>query len=101
LKIKIDQILVVLFLASIPFIGYFVITTKSNQKIEGTVVDFGATADDTGIYSFLMVKLENNTTVKVNYQLASKKNIGKKVLLNERTTNFLEIKNYKIVKWYD
>lgn len=68
--------------------------------MKGIVVDFGATTDDTGIHSFLIVKLENKKTVKINYNLASRINIGKKVLVNERTTKLLNIKKYKIIKWY-
>jgi len=100
LKIKIEQIVIILFLTAVPFLVYFVASTKSQQTINGTVIDFGATADDTGIHSFLIVKLENNNTVQVRYQLASGKNIGKEVLIAERTTKFFHMKNYKIIKWY-
>ncbi|WP_324171942.1 hypothetical protein [Sulfurimonas sp.] len=100
MKIKLEQIFIILFIISIPFIIYFGVSTKSQLTIKGTVVDFGATTDDTGIHSFLMVKLENNRTIKIDYQLASGLNIGKKVLVNERTTKLFDMKKYKIIKWY-
>lgn len=100
MKIKIEQIIVVLLLATIPLLSYFAASTKSQANIEGTVIDFGATVNDTGIESFLIVKLENNNTVTVKYQPASGKNIGKKVLVRERTTKLFDMKNYIIIKWY-
>lgn len=100
LRTKIEQIFVILFLISIPIILYFIVSTKSQLTMKGIVVDFGATTDDTVIHSFLIVKLENKKTVKINYNLASRINIGKKVLVNERTTKLLNIKKYKIIKWY-
>ncbi len=100
MKIKIDQIVIVIFLAAIPFLVYFFASVKSQQNIHGTVSDFGATVDDTGIHSFLLVKLDTNNTVKVKYQSASGKNLGKKVLVSERTTKLFDVKNYKIIKWY-
>jgi hypothetical protein len=47
-----------------------------------------------------MVRLDNNNTVKVRYQLESGKNIGKKVLVSVRTTKFFDMKKYKVIKWY-
>jgi len=66
-----------------------------------SVVDFDAYTDEQAIHSFLMVKLDTNRTVKVIYQSASGFNIGKKVLLNERTTAFFGMKKYRIIKWYE
>lgn len=34
------------------------------------------------------------------YESASGFNVGKKVLLNEKTTAFFGMKKYKIIKWY-
>ena len=100
MKIKIEQILIILFLIAIPFLVYFASSTKSQQNIIGTVIDFGATTDDTGIHSFLIIKLVNNKTVKIKYQPAAGRNIGKKVLVAESTTKLFDMKNYKIIKWY-
>ena len=100
MKTKLEQLIIIVFILSIPFIIYFSMSTKSQLSLQGTVVNFGARTDDTGIYSFLIVKLENDKTVKINYHLASGLNIGKKVLVNERTTKFFDIKKYKIIKWY-
>jgi len=100
LKIKFEQIFIILFIISIPFIIYFSASTKSQLLLNGTVIDFGATTDDTGVYPFLMVKLEDNRTVKIDYQPASGLNIGKKVRVHERTTKLFDMKKYRIIKWY-
>ena len=97
---KIEKIFTILFLLSLPFIVYYMASTKSIQKIEGRVVDFGGHTDDLGIHRFLMIKLDTNQTVKVMYQPASGFNVGKKVLLNERVTVFFGMKKYRIIKWY-
>jgi len=97
---KIEKIFTVLVLLSLPFMVYFMASTKSVQKIEGRVVDFGAYTNEEGIHSFLMVKLDTNRTIKVMYQPASGFNVGKKVLLNEKTTAFFGMKKYRIIKWY-
>ena len=98
---KIEKIITILFLLSLPFVVYFMASTKSVENIEGRVVDFGAYTNEQGIHSFLMVKLDTNRTVKVMYESASGFNVGKKVLLNERTTAFFGMKKYKIIKWYE
>ena len=49
-----------------------------------TIINFGAKVDDTGIHSFLMVKLDDNKIIKVNYNKASKFDIGK-----NRDSNFV------------
>lgn len=64
--------------------------------INGQVINFGAKVDDTGIHSFLMVKLDDNKIIKVNYNKASKFDIGKIVIINEKTTNFFAIKRYTL-----
>ena len=97
---KIEKIFTVLVLLSLPFMVYFMALPKSIQKIEGKVVDFGAYTDDSGIQSFLMVKLDTNRTVKVMYERASGFNVGKNILLNEKTTAFFGMKKYRIIKWY-
>ncbi len=98
---RIEKIVTILFLVSLPFVVYFTSLTKSVQKMEGQVVDFGAYTNEQGIHSFLMVKLDTNRTVKVMYESASGFNVGKKVLLNEKTTAFFGMKKYKIIKWYE
>ena len=100
MKTSLQQIFTILFIVSIPFIIYFSSSTKSQTIINGTVIDFGAVMDDTGHYSFLMVKLEDNRTVKIDYQPASGLDIGKKVRVNERITKLFDMKKYKIIKWY-
>jgi len=100
MKTKFEQFIIIIFLLSIPFIIYFLTQTKSIHNIKGTVIDFGATVNDTGIHSFLIVNLEDNRTVIIKYQLASKLNIGKKILIHEKTTKLFDIKTYKIMKWY-
>ena len=95
-----EPIFIILFIISIPFIIYFSASTKSQLILNGTVTDFGATTDDNGVYPFLMVKLEDNRTVVIDYQPASGLNIGKKVRVNERTTKLFDMKKYKIIKWY-
>jgi len=97
--IKFEQTIVILFLISIPFLIYFLIQTKSVHTYNGTIIDFGATSDDTKIYSFFIVKLDNNRTIKVDYQLASGLYIGKKVIVKERTTKLFNIKSYEIIRW--
>jgi hypothetical protein len=99
LKTKLGQIAVVLFIISIPVIIYLSVSTKSETTIYGQVIDFGATTDDSGIHSFLSVELEDNRTVKIDYDPASKRNVGKKVLVHERTTKLLGMKKYTIVGW--
>lgn len=100
MKFDIKKSLVLLFPISIPFLIYFGTATKSQLNIKGTVVDFGAIVDDGGINSFVMVKLDDNRTVKIDYSLASGFNIGKQVLVQERTTELFDMKRYKIIKWY-
>jgi len=97
---KIENIFTVLVLLSLPFMGYFMALPKSIQQIEGRIVDFGGYTNEEGIHSFLMVKLDTNKTIKVMYQPASGFNVGKKVLLNEKTTAFFGMKKYRIIKWY-
>ena len=99
MKTKFGQVAVVFFIISLPVIIYLFISTKSVATINGEVIDFGATSDDTGIHSFLLVKLEDNRTVKVNYNPASKRNVGKKVLVHVRTTKLFDMKKYTIVGW--
>jgi len=99
LKTKLGQVAVLLLTISIPVLIYLSASTESETKINGKVVDFGATTDDTGIHSFLLVKLEDNRTVKVKYDPASKRNVGKKVLVHVRTTKLFGIKRYTIVGW--
>lgn len=65
MKIKLDQILVVLSLISLPFLVYFGASSKSQITINGVVTDFGATADDTGVHYFLIVRLEDTRTVTI------------------------------------
>ena len=85
---------------SIPFLIYYLSLTKSQSNVYGKIIDFGATTDETGIHTFVIVKLENNTTVSISYDRASKFCIKKKVLVNIRTTKLFGIKIYKIKKWY-
>ncbi len=99
LKIKLEQFAILLFLICIPIMVYLSSATESETKLHGVVIDFGATTDDTGIDSFLLVKLEDNRTVKINYDPASKKNVGKKVLVYVRTTKLFGITKYTIVGW--
>jgi len=99
LKTKLSQVAVVFFIISLPVTIYLLASTKSVSTTNGQVIDFGATADDTGIHSFLLVKLEDNRTVKVEYNPASKRNVGKKVLVHVRTTKLFNIKKYTIVGW--
>jgi len=54
---------------------YYIASTKSIQKIEGRVVDFGAYTNEEGIHSFLMVKIDTNRTIKVMYPSASGFNV--------------------------
>ncbi|MDD2225785.1 MAG: hypothetical protein PHU11_06140 [Dysgonamonadaceae bacterium] len=99
LKRKLGQVAAVLFIISLPVTIYLLTSTKSVSTINGEVIDFGATADDSGIHSYLLVKLEDNRTVKVEYNPASKRNVGKKVLVHVRTTKLFNIKKYTIVGW--
>lgn len=100
MKEKLQKVFIILSLASLPFVLYFGASIKSHSTIQGKVVDFGAVVDDFGIHSFLIVKLEDNRTVKIDYQLASGFDIGKKVLVKERVTKLFNMKMYRIVKWY-
>ena len=98
--LKFEQALVLFFLISIPFLIYNGTSTSTQENLNGVVIDFGATTDDIGIHSFLLVTLENNRTVKIDYPTASRFNIGKNILVHVRTTKLFGMKKYKIIKWY-
>lgn len=100
MKKKIEQILIILFLISIPFLVYFYSSTDSKTILNGKVIDFSATVDEGGVHSYLIVKLDNNKTVTVPYDKASGLNINKRVKVNVKTTKLFGMKKYQIVMWY-
>ncbi len=99
MKTKIEQALLILFLISIPFLLYFLISTKSELILNGKVIDFGATTDEGGVHSFLIIKLEDNRTVNVYYRDTNGLHIGREVIIKERTTNLLNIRNFLFIRW--
>jgi hypothetical protein len=64
----------------------------------GTVIEFGATTDEVGSYSFLVIKLDNNKIITVKYDLASGNDIGRRVLVAEMTKKLFDIKVYRVIK---
>ena len=102
MKEKIEQTISILFILSLPFIIYLLSTSKSSEIIRnGKVIDFTATSSEDGVESFLIVKLDNNKTVYIPYHGAAGLQIGKKIILKEKTTNFFDIKRYNILKLGD
>ena len=99
MKTRIWQFIVILSLASTPILVYLLSSTKSQKNIRGTVIDFGATTDEVGNHPFLVIKLDNNRTVTVKYDLASGNDIGRRVLVAEITKKLFDIKVYRIIKW--
>jgi hypothetical protein len=96
--LKTERIETILFLVVMLVFIYFYTSTESEQIVKGSVIDFGADVSELGIHSFLLVKLDDNNTVKVNYNNASKLDIGKKALMSEKITKLFGAKKYKLTK---
>ena len=99
MKDKLSQILIILIFIFIPYYSYKTSQIKSIKYINGTIQNINATFSEGGNKLFYIIKLDNNITIHIYNQNATKANKGKRVLIKEVTTNFFNTKKFYFIKF--